>query len=467
MEKEAGAKAGFTSEIRRLFVVALPLMGAQLAQMGMGVSDAIMAGQYNSADLAGVALGGSLLWPVMLLMMGLIQAVTPTVAQLNGAKDYREIGEVIRQGLWMAVFGGVVGVLILNNIGFVYLWLDVDPVATEISVPYLAMASLGFPALMCFFCLRFLADGMGFTRPAMMIAICALLLKIPLNYVLIYGKFGLPEMGGVGCGLANGIINWFQLIMILLVVSRKRFDVTGWRQKFSMPDWSRIKPLLIIGLPIGATIFAEVGLFSFTTLLLGKLGADIVSAHNIAMNLNGVLFMPAMALGMAATIRIGFRVGAEEVVEARYTAALAIGTTIVVALAGSIFIFFARSSLVSLYTGDQEVAQLAQTLLLFVVFFLVFDAVQSTAAGALRGFKDTKVPMWIALFSYWVVGLPLECVLGFGLLGVEPMGVYGFWVGLATGVGTAAFLLSIRLWRTSHDFKLIRDLSGRLPLSHD
>ncbi len=456
--------AGLFGEVRRLFVIALPLMGAQLAQMGMGVSDAIMAGQYNSADLAGVALGGSLLWPVMLLIQGLIQAVTPTVAQLNGSRDYSEIGEVIRQGLWLAVFGGLIGVLLLNNIGVVYLWLDVDPVATEISVPYLAMASLGFPALMCFFCLRFLADGMGFTRPAMLIAIVALILKIPLNYVLIYGKFGLPEMGGVGCGLANGIINWFQLIMILLVVSRKRFDVTGWRSKFTGPDWSRIKPLLVVGFPIGLTIFAEVGLFAFTTLLLGKLGADIVSAHNIAMNLNGVLFMPAMALGMAATIRIGFRVGANEVEDARFTAAIAIATTILVALAGSIFIFFARFGLVGLYTGDQEVAELATTLLLFVTFFLVFDAIQSTAAGALRGFKDTKVPMFIALFSYWVIGLPLECVLGFGLIG-EPMGVYGFWIGLALGVGTAAVLLSIRLWQTSHNHQRIRNLSGRLPLS--
>ncbi|MFT4820889.1 MAG: MATE family multidrug resistance protein, partial [Candidatus Azotimanducaceae bacterium] len=157
-------KPGLAIEIRRLYHIALPLMGAQLAQMGMGVSDAIMAGQYGSADLAGVALGGSLLWPVVLLMMGLIQAVTPTVAQLNGARNYSEIGEVIRQGLWMALFGGLLGALILNNIGPVYELVGVDPVASAISIPYLALASMGFPALMCFFCLRFLADGMGITR---------------------------------------------------------------------------------------------------------------------------------------------------------------------------------------------------------------------------------------------------------------------------------------------------------------
>ena len=451
-------KPGLAIEIRRLFHIALPLMGAQLAQMGMGVSDAIMAGQYHSVDLAGVALGGSLLWPVMLLMMGLIQAVTPTIAQLNGGRDYSEIGEVVRQGLWLALFGGLLGVLILNNIGPVYELVGVDPAASAISIPYLAMASLGFPALMCFFCLRFLADGMGITRPAMFIAITALCLKIPLNYVLIYGKFGLPEMGGAGCGLANAMINWFQLAMIILVVSRKRFDMTGWRQRFTLPDWRRIKPLLIIGLPIGASIFAEVGLFSFTTLLLGRLGADTVSAHNIAMNLNGILFMPAMALGMAATIRIGFRVGATEVVEARTTAVLALVTTVIIAFSGSLFVYFFRFDLVSLYTKDTAVASQAANLLLFVTFFLVLDAIQSTASGALRGYKDTRVPMLIAIFSFWGVGLPMECILGFGLIG-EPMGVYGFWIGLAMGVGTAAVLISIRLWQTSSHHERIRQLA--------
>jgi MATE family multidrug resistance protein len=284
------------------------------------------------------------------------------------------------------------------------------------------------------------------------------MLKIPLNYVLIYGKFGLPEMGGVGCGVAQAIIMWFQLFLILLVVTRKRFHITGWMDKFSPPNWRRIEALLIIGLPIGATIFAEMGLFSVTTLLLGRFGAEVVAAHNIAMNLNGVVFMLPMALGIAATIRIGFRVGADEVIEARTTAAIAMVSTIVIAMVGSLLIFLFRHKMVSLYTSETEVSELAATLLLFVVFFLLFDAVQSTAVGVLRGYKDTKTPMWIALFSYWGVGLPTECILGFGWIG-EPMGVYGFWLGLAAGVGTAAVLLSIRLWRVTADVELIRKLS--------
>ena len=391
--------------------------------------------------------------------MGLVQAVTPVVSQLNGSRDYGEIGEVIRQGLWLAVLGGLMAALILNIIGPVYRLLEVDPAAVAISIPYLQMCSLGIPALICFFCLRFLADGMGFTRPAMLIAFGALIIKIPLNYVLIHGLFGLPEMGGVGCGLAQAITMWFQLFMILIVVTRPRFNITGWRSKFSAPDWRRIKPLLIIGLPIGLTIFAEMGLFALTTLLLGRFGADVVAAHHIAMNINGVLFMPALALGMAATIRVGFRVGAGEVVEARTTAAIAMTTTVLVALSGSLLIYFFRESFVSVYTGEQDVVDLAVVLLFFVVFFLVFDAMQSTCVGTLRGYKDTRTPMVIALFSYWGVGLPMECILGFGLIG-EPMGVYGFWLGLAIGVATAAVLLSIRLWFVSRDEAFIRRMAA-------
>ncbi len=448
---------GVVSETGRLFQLALPLMGAQLASMGMGVLDVVMAGRYSSVDLAGVALGGSVFWPVLMLMMGLVQAVTPTVAQLNGAQRPAEIGEVIRQGLWLALGGGLAAALILNNIEAVYLWLEVDPAAIAISVPYIRMCSYGVPALMCFFCLRFLADGLGFTRPALLIAVAALLLKLPLNYVLIYGKFGLPELGGVGCGVAQAILMWLQLALILVVVTRRRFHHTGWIG-ISRPDWPRIRRLLVIGIPIGATIFAEMGLFAFTTLLLGRFGAEVVASHNIAMNINGVLFMPALAIGMAATIRIGFRVGAGELLQARTTAAIAMGTTVVVALLGSLFVFFLRTQLVGLYTLETAVHRLSSTLLLFVVFFLLFDASQTAAVGALRGYKDTRAPMYIALFSYWVIGLPLGCTLGFGWVG-EPMGVYGFWIGVASGVGTAALLLSGRLWRLSGSGTRIHALS--------
>ena len=462
--KSHPAQAGLFSEFTRLFRLAIPLMGAQLAQMGMGVTDVVMAGRYGSADLAGVALGGSIMWPLMMLAMGVVQAITPTVSQLNGAKRYREIGTVVRQGLWMAAGAGIVVALALNSVAPIYHLMRVDPVAVAITVPYLQMCSYGIPALICFFCLRFLSDGMGLTRPALIIAICALTLKIPLNYVLIHGKFGLPEMGGVGCGLAQAIVMWLQLSLIIIVVTRKRFDLTGWLDRFAWPDWSIIKPLLVLGLPIGATIFAEMGMFSFSTLLLGQFGATTVAAHNIAMNLGAIAFMPPLALGFATTIRIGFRVGAGEVLEARTTAAIAIATSVLIALMGAALLFLLRAPLAGLYTMEADVHQLATLLLLFVVFYLAFDAAQGTALGTLRGYKDTRTPMWIAIFSFWVIGLPVQVVLAFGLIG-EPMGVYGIWVGLSLGVFVGALLLLTRLWQVSGSKKLINRLS-RLSEEH-
>ncbi len=434
-------------------------MGTQIAQMGMGLLDTIMAGRYSAVDLAGVALGSSILWPLMLLVMGLIQAITPTVSQLNGARNYKEIGEVIRQGLWIAIAGGLLISVILNQIGFVYALLDVDPKASPISIAYLQMTSLGMPAVTCFFCLRFLSEGMNFTKPALYIAVCGLLIKAPLNYALIYGKFGFPEMGGVGCGVAQAVIMWFQLFAITIVVTRPRFDKVHWQSKFSLPDWSRIRPLLQLGIPIGATIFAEMGLFALTTLLLGRYGAEVVASHNIAMSINALFFMPALALGMASTIRIGFRIGAGESEQARTTAGIALGATIGIALIGSLTMFFLRTQIVGAYTTEASVLDLASTLLLFAVFFLVFDACQSTCLGILRGYKDTKTPLFIALLCFWLIGLPIGCTLGFGLIS-DPMQVFGFWIGLASGVISAGILLSLRVHSTSSNPKRIHLLSA-------
>ena len=445
-------------EFKRLALLAGPLMTAQLAQMGMGVTDAVMAGHYGAVDLAGVALAGSLMWPVMMLFMGCLQALTPTISQLNGEQNYPEIGETVRQGIWLALIAGLLAMITLRSIGPVYALLDVDPPAAAISVAYLDYSSLGIPALMIFFSLRCLADGMSFTRPAMIIAVTALLLKIPLNYFFIYGVGDFEGHGGVGAGMAQAIIMWFQLGLIIIVVTRKRFDSTGWRTRWSAPDPARLSKLLRIGLPIGATIFAEMGLFSFTTLLLGRFGSEVVAAHNISMNINGVLFMPPMALGMAATIRIGYRIGQGELLDARETALIAMGGTLLIALIGAAMIFVLNHQLVALYTTETAVAALAAELLLFVVFFLLFDAAQSTAAGVLRGYKDTQIPMRIALLSYWVIGLPVGCALGYGWF-FPPMEVYGFWIGLAAGVGSAAILLSLRLHYVSRNKELILALT--------
>lgn len=446
------------SEFSHLSRLALPLMGAQLAQMGMGVLDAIMAGRLSAADLAGIALGGSVLWPVMLLLMGVLQAVTPTVSQFNGARRYSEVGEVIRQALWMALFAAVIVCLVITNAAPFYAFMGVDPAAVEVSVPYLKATAWGIPGLMMYFVLRFLAEGMGFTRPGLYIAVTALLIKIPLNFIFMYGYFGAPALGGVGCGVATAIVMWFEFLFILTVVVQNRFDAVAWRTKFSWPQYRHIRPLVIIGAPIGATIFLEMGVFSLTTIFLGRLGADIVASHTIAINLGGITYMLPLALGMAATIRVGFNIGAQDLALARKTSGAAMKASLGVAIIAGVLVILLRERIASLYSNDPEVIVLASSLMLFVAVYQIFDDTQATALGVLRGYKDTQAPMWITLFGYWIIGLPVGYTLGFGLLG-DPMGIYGFWIGLVAGLVIVSALINLRLWFTSRDTDLVSRLA--------
>jgi MATE family multidrug resistance protein len=446
------------SEFSHLLRLGLPLMGAQLAQMGMGVLDTIMAGRLSAADLAGIALGGSVLWPVMLLFMGVLQAVTPTVSQFNGARRYGEVGEVIRQALWMAVFAAVVVCFVITHAEPFYRFMDVDPAAVAVSVPYLKATAWGIPGLMAYFVLRFLAEGMGFTRPGLYIAVGALLIKIPLNFIFIHGYLGAPALGGVGCGVATAIVMWCEFLFVLTVVMQPRFDVVAWRSKFSWPQYRHILPLVKIGAPIGATIFLEMGMFALTTIFLGSLGADIVASHTIAGNLGGITYMLPLALGMAATIRVGFNIGAQELALARKTSSVAMKASLGVAIVAGVLIILLRDWIANLYSNDPDVIALASVLMIFVAIYQIFDDTQATALGVLRGYKDTQVPMWITLFGYWVIGLPVGYTLGFGLLG-EPMGIYGFWIGLLSGLAIVSLLINLRLWFTSKDPDLVSRLA--------
>ncbi len=439
------------SEFKHLYRLALPLMGAQLAQMGMGVLDTVMAGRLGAVELAGVALGGSVLFPVMMVMMGVLQAVSPSVGQLNGANRREEIGEVVRQALWMAIFAAMLIDFILLNARPYYEIMQVDARAVEVSIPYLRYAAWGIPAVMGYFVLRFMVEGVGYTRPAMMIAVSALILKIPLNYIFMYGKFGAPELGGAGCGVSIAIVMWFQFIIMIIVATGRRFDFAGLKHRFSFPQAGPVKELLVIGLPIGATLLFEVGLFSMVTVLAGRFGAEVVASHTTAMNIGGITFMIPLAIGMACTIRVGYNIGMGRGDLARKTAKVALLSTMLTAAISISMVVTFRYEIASLYTNDPEVLSMAVKLLLFVAVFQLFDHSQATAIGALRGYKDTRYPMVVTFVCYWLIGLPVGCLLGFGWIG-EPMGVIGFWLGLILSLALVALLVCHRLLQVSERF---------------
>jgi MATE family multidrug resistance protein len=251
-----------TEEFRTLVRLALPLMAAQLLQMVMGVMDTIMAGHLSARDLAGIALAMNVLWPSQFLLGGLLLAATPMIAQLRGAGRVPEIGEVVRQGLWIAVLASLVLSVLWRSTSSVYAALGIEPQTTAIASGYLYATSWASLPLLGYFLLRYLCEGMGETRPAMFMALGAVLLKLPLNYAFMYGHWGAPKLGGVGCGWSTMILWWAEFIGMLFVVRLPFARVTGLFERFSRPNWTILKRYVAIGLPIGATTFAEVFAFS-------------------------------------------------------------------------------------------------------------------------------------------------------------------------------------------------------------
>ena len=435
------------AEFRTLGLLALPIIITQLSQMGMGVMDAMMAGRVSATDLAGVTLGGNLYFPVMLLMSGIIMAVTPSVSQLHGAGRLAEAGTVVRQALWIALIGGVAVVVALRHAEPVYRALGVDPEAIPVAVAYLDAASLGLVPLLAYASLRCLCEGMSWTKPAMFISLSALALKLPLNWAFVYGvpALGVPALGGVGCGWATAIVMTYSLLAMLAVVLCSRVRAAGVFASFAWPRLDVIGRLARLGLPIGMALFLEVAFFSFVTLLIGRLGVDTVASHQVAFNVSGVAFMIPLALGMAATIRVGFLVGAGEPAGARRAAWVAVATTLCWGLTMATLMLAFRGPIVSLYSTEPAVVQLAAGLLLIGAAFQVFDSGQATMMGALRGYKDATAPMFIAMVAYWILGLPIGYVLCFGAGPFAGLGVQGFWWGLVAGLATAAVALAMRL----------------------
>ena len=245
-------------ELRELLYLAGPILGAQLATTGMTFVDTSMAGQYSPTDLAAIALGSSIWVPVSLLIRGTLMATTPTVAQLFGSGKLDKIAAPVRQGLWITLAMSLVAILILRHSGIVYSWMQVEPDVSVRAAEYLKAVSWGVPGVCLYQLMSCYNEGMGKTKPAMVFSFIALFVNIPVNYVLIYGKFGFPELGGIGCGFATAICFWlmFGLMMIYTRVDEQHRKI-GLLDKIDVPDLSQIAGLLKLGVPIGLAIFLK------------------------------------------------------------------------------------------------------------------------------------------------------------------------------------------------------------------
>ena len=437
-------------ELRTLLALALPIIIAQLAHTAMGFVDAVMAGRVGPQDLAAVALGNSIWVPVFLLMTGVLLATTPKVAQRFGSGQTAQIGPLVRQALWLAVAVGAGAAALLFSAEPVLRLMKVDPLLIGPCMRYLHGIATGLPSVALYHVLRCCSDGMGRTRPSMVLGICGLLLNIPLNYVFIYGHFGVPALGGVGCGWATAIVMWVMLLgmagWVHWAPAYREAKVFG---SFQWPQWAVIQRLLGIGLPIGIAVFAESSIFAVIALLIGSLGSTVVAGHQIALNFSSIVFMIPFSLGMAVTVRVGQAMGRNDPRQARFAAGVGMGTALAYACFSASLMLLGREHIAAIYTADPQVTRIAAMLIVYAALFQFSDAVQVTAAGALRGYQDTRVTMILTLFAYWGIGLPVGYILGLTDWFGAPSGPSGLWQGLIVGLTCAALMLTIRLTRSA------------------
>lgn len=439
-----------STEVCSLLKLAIPIIIAQLAHTAMGFVDAVMAGRVSPRDLAAVALGNSIWVPVFLLMTGILLATTPKVAQRFGAGAQAEIGPLVRQALWLALAVGGCAAALLWNAEIILTQMHVDPVLIEPAMGYLRAVACGLPAVALYHVLRCFSDGLGHTRPSMVLGLCGLALNIPLNYIFIYGKLGLPAMGGVGCGWATGLVMGFMFLCMLWWVKwAPAYQSSKVFSRFDWPNWAVLKRLLSVGLPIGIAVFAESSIFAVIALLIGGLGAAVVAGHQIALNFSAMVFMIPYSLGMAATVRIGQALGRGEPRAARFAAGVSVATALAYACLSASLVLLLREQIAQIYSPDPAVIAVAMTLLVYSALFQFSDAIQVTAVGALRGYQDTRVTMLLTLFAYWGIGLPVGYALGLSDWFGTPSGPSGLWQGLVVGLTCAAAMLAVRLTRSA------------------
>ncbi|MFB1114687.1 MATE family efflux transporter [Dickeya dadantii] len=437
----------YLSEARHLLALAIPVIIAQVSQTSMGVVDTIMAGSYSATDMAAVAVGTSIWLPAILFGHGLLMALTPVVANLNGSGRRDRIAHQTQQAFLLAAAISILTMVVLYQGKYVInLMHDGAPELADKAVKYLHALLWGVPGYLFYQVLRSQCEGLSKTQPGMVIGFIGLLINIPINYVFIHGKFGMPELGGVGCGVATASVYWMMMLM-MAAYSRHAYWLKDIRQFKTQlkPDWAVLKRLSGMGLPIALALLFEVTLFAIVALLVLPLGVVDVAGHQIALNFSSLMFVLPLSVGVAATIRVGHRLGESSVEAARVAARTGIATGILLAMCTAIFTITLREPIAMLYNKNPDVVAMASHLMLLAAVYQISDAVQTIGSGVLRGYKDTRAIFFITFIAYWLLGLPSGYTLALTDMLVPRMGPAGFWWGFIIGLTSSATMMVLRI----------------------
>ncbi len=432
----------YKDKVKRLLSVMLPIIGTQIAIMGMNFFDASMSGQAGDADLAGAAIGGNIWMPVQTCFSGILMAAMPMVANLLGAGEKEKISTVVRHGLLLSLFFSAL--IISCGIAFLPMFLQnmgLAPDVYQIALWYMAGLGVGVVPFFLITPLRSLVDTLGYTQLTMKIYLLALPINACLNYVLIFGKFGLPRLGGIGAGWATGITFWLLLAMFAGVVAKlapfRDFHVLG----FVRPAVKLVKEYLRIGVPMGIAIFMEASIFGVVALFVAKFGTEIIAAHQAALNFSSLIYMFPMSFSLALTIVVGVEYGAKNYQGARDYSKLGLELSLGIAVIYMLLELLTREYIALIYTNNPYVIDLVKQFIIYALLWQGGDAIAAPIQGILRGYKDVNATFWSSMLAYWGICLPLGLFLDYKLA----HGAFAYWQSLDIGVISSAVILSLRL----------------------
>ncbi len=456
----SAAPISFRQETGATLRLATPLAAAAVAQMGMGLTDTILLGSLGRDALAAGGLGASLFFTTTAIMQSAMTGVGVLIAHARGSGHVARISPIFRAGTILALFAAVPVMAVLAFLEPILLALGEPAQLARDVGAYERILLLGAPASLFLATQRNYLAAINHPHVVMAVTLAALLLNGFLNYGLLHGAWGLPNMGYLGSATASAIALWIMAAATALIIRGQ----TAMRAHLfaGSIDWAIVREMFHMGWPIAATVAVELLLFAAGGLMIGVLGNTALAAHQVAISIASVTFMVPMAISQAVNVRIGFHLGALQPASARRAGLVAFMLGIGFMIMAAIMFLAVPRQLAFLFNldpavpSDAEVIAMVVGLLAVGAAFQVFDGAQVIAAGALRGYKDTRVPMVLAAFSYWGVGFPVAWVLGFHL-GAGPPGV---WWGLAIGLMTATALLGSRFWRLSHQVERNHSISG-------
>ncbi|MFS0862653.1 MATE family efflux transporter [Fredinandcohnia sp. 179-A 10B2 NHS] len=434
-------------KLKLIFVMLVPILITQLGMFSMVFFNTIMTGRYDSSDLAGVAIGSSIWNPIFTGLSGILLAVSPIAAQRFGEKKTKEVSSIVTSGIYLGLIIGVlvilIGAILLNPIlGMMDLTERVEETARD----YLIGLSFGIIPLFIFNVLRSFIYALGITRVVMFILLVSLPINLLLNYVLIFGYWGFPELGGAGAGFATAFTYWVIVVITAIIIKVKEpfssFKVFAGVKGFSL---EKSKEILKIGVPMGFSTFFETSMFAVVTILISRFSVTTIAAYQSALNIVSFLYMIPVSISMALTVLVGYEVGAKRYKDAKVYSWMGIILSMLIALVTGLLVILFRYEVAGLYSTESAVITLTAHFLIYALFFQVSDAIQATAQAALRGYKDVNIAFVMTLIAYWLICLPV----GWGLAHFTSLGARGYWIGLtigllAAGVGLAARLIYIQ-----------------------